>query len=41
MTQMLVLEKRNRERFGDLADMPVYSIPYLQIKKITALKNHI
>ena len=40
-TQMLAAENRNRERFGELADMPVYSIPYPQIKKIAALKNHI
>ena len=40
-TQMLSAERRNRNRFGKLADMPVYSIPYTQIKKIAALKNHI
>ena len=26
---------------GDTSQMPVYSIPYPQIKKIAALKNHI
>ena len=40
-TQMLSAERRNRDRLGKLADMPVYSIPYPQIKKIAALKNHI
>lgn len=39
--QMLSAERRNRNRLGELADMPVYSIPYPQIKKIAALKNHI
>jgi hypothetical protein len=40
-TQMLSAERRNREKLGGLADMPVYSIPYPKIKKIAALKNHI
>ena len=40
-TQMLSSERRNRNRLGELADMPVYSISYPQIKKIAALKNHI
>ena len=40
-TQMLSAERRNRARQGELADIPVYSIPYPQIKKIAALKNHI
>ena len=40
-TQMLSAERRNRNRLGELADMPVYSIPYPHIKKIVALKNHI
>jgi hypothetical protein len=39
--QMLLAESRNRRKLGELADMPVYSIPYPQIKKIAALKNHI
>jgi len=30
---MLVMEHRNRRRHGKLADLPVYSIPYAQIKK--------
>lgn len=37
-TQMFSAERKNREAFGDI---PVYSIPYPQIKKIAALKNHI
>lgn len=40
-TQMLLMEKRNREKLGELADLPVYSIPYTQIKKIASLKKHI
>lgn len=40
-TQMLSAESRNRAKLGELADIPVYSIPYPQIKKIAALKNHI
>ena len=40
-TQMLSAERRNRKKLGELADVPVYSIPYQQIKKIAALKNHI
>lgn len=40
-TKMLAAERHNRERLGELADIPVYSIPYPQIKKIAALKNHI
>lgn len=27
--------------FSNMAEMPLYSIPYPQIKKIAALKNHI
>lgn len=40
-TQMLSAESRNRARLGELADTPVYRIPYPHIKKIAALKNHI
>ena len=40
-TQMLVSEKRNKEKLGELADLPVYSILYPQIRKIAALKNQI
>lgn len=39
--KMLSSERKNRERMGELADVPVYSIPYPQIKKIAALKNHL
>lgn len=39
--EMFVSERRNRDSLGALADVPVYSIPYTQIKKIAALKNHI
>lgn len=40
-TQMIRMENENRKRLGSLADMPIYSIPFPQIKKIAALKNHI
>ena len=39
--EMFLMEKRNRDALGELADMPVYSIPYPQIKKIARFKNHI
>lgn len=40
-TDMIRMEKKNKKRLGNLADMPIYSIPYPQVKKIAALKNHI
>ena len=40
-TDMLRMEKHNKKRLGELADLPIYSIPYPQVKKIAALKNHI
>ena len=39
--QMFLSERKNRGTLGALADVPIYSIPYPQIKKIAALKNHI
>ena len=39
--QMIRMENANKKRLGVMADMPTYSIPYPQIKKIAALKNHI
>ena len=39
--QMFSAERKNRDELGMLADTPVYSIPYVHIKKIAALKNHI
>lgn len=41
VTDMLRMERANRERLGDLADLPIYSIPYQRVKKIAALKDHI
>lgn len=38
---MLLAESKNRERLNIYADMPIYSIPYPQIKKIAAIRNHI
>lgn len=40
-TDMIKMENANRRKLGALADLPVYSIPYPQIRKIAALKNHI
>lgn len=40
-TEMLAMEHANQRRLGEVADLPVYKIPYPQIKKIAALKNHI
>lgn len=40
-SKMIAGENRNKERLGSLADIHMYSIPYPQIKKIAALKNHI
>lgn len=39
--EMILMENRNKQKLGNMADIPVYSIPYPQIKKIAALKNHI
>ncbi len=40
-SDMIRMERHNREKLGDLADLPIYSIPYPNIKKKAALKNHI
>ena len=40
-SEMILSENRNKERLGNLADLPEYTIPYPQIRKIAALKNHI
>ena len=39
--QVLASERANRRKLGALADMPVYSIPYPQVKKIANFKDHI
>ena len=39
--QMFSAERKNREALGALADIPIYSIPYTQVKKIAMLKNRI
>lgn len=36
--EMILMENRNKQKLGNMADIPVYSIPYPQIKKIAALK---
>lgn len=38
---MLRSERKNRKALGAMADLPLYTITYPQIKKIAALKNHI
>ena len=40
-SKMLSTERKNRRSLGMLADMPVYSMPYPQIRKMAALKNRI
>ena len=40
-SQMLQAERENRKRLGAMADMPVYTIPYPQIKKIANFKDNI
>lgn len=39
--EMILMENRNKQKLGNMADILVYSIPYPQINKIAALKNHI
>ncbi len=39
--EVLKSERKNRKAQGALAELPVYTIPYTQIRKIAALKNHI
>lgn len=39
--EVLRSERKNRRVQGALADLPVYTIPYTQIRKIAAIKNHI
>ncbi len=36
---ILSSERRNKRELGELADIPVYSIPYPKIKKIASLKR--
>ncbi len=40
-SEILGMERAHRKRLGNLANIPVYTIPYPQIKKIAALKNQI
>ena len=39
--EMFAAERKNRDKIGVLADIPVYSIPYSRIRKMAAIKNHI
>ena len=40
-SKVIQAERKRRREQGYLADIPVYAIPYPQIKKKAALKNHI
>ena len=40
-SELFKMERKRRKELGGMADVPVYSIPYPQIKKMAALKNHI
>ena len=40
-TDMIRMENANRKRLGNMADIPTYSIPYPQIKKIASIRHHI
>ena len=40
-SEMIRMENANRRKLGVYADIHLYSIPYPQIKKIAALKDHI
>ncbi len=39
--EMLSMEAKNRQRLGNMADMPIYSIPYTNIKKIVQFRTGI
>lgn len=39
--EVLRSERKNRKAQGVFSDLPVYTIPYTQIRKIAAIKNHI
>lgn len=40
-SDMIAMENANKRRLGAVPNIPIYSIPYPQVKKIAALKNHI
>ena len=40
-SKVLASERKYRKELGNLADLPVYSIPYTQIKKMANLKHQI
>ena len=39
--EMLAMERKNRRALGCMADLPLYTIPYPQVKKMAYFKNHI
>ena len=40
-SELFKMERKRRKELGEMADVLIYSIPYPQIKKMAALKNHI
>lgn len=41
LSKILKMEREHKVKLGQYADMPVYTIPYPQIKKIANFKDHI
>ena len=39
--EMFAMERKRKKELGTLADIPTYSIPYVQIKKIANFKHQI
>lgn len=40
-SKVLASKRKYRKELGNLADLPIYSIPYIQIKKMANLKHQI
>lgn len=38
---VLCSERKNRKKLGGMADIPIYSLPYTQVRKIASLRNRI
>jgi len=38
---VLYSERKNRKELGGMADIPIYSLPYTQVRKIASLRNRI
>ena len=39
--EMLAMERKNKKALGCMADLPYYTIPYPQVKKLAFFKAHI